>query len=198
MTAPSHRQPSKLTGRALLAVLAATAALAGGAQALTPAPAAALDGTGPRCTTNIDLIFVEACVEDENGGGGASGRIGDPGPDPNGGSGEQSGGGKVVTGGVGDPGPPDPGDDSTDSQTQSQAATPPAKQGLLSQLWSDYKGWKQRRECRKTYVSIKKRIRYRYGGADFDRVTNTTDKPLAEFQQQFDAMNCADALHLGI
>jgi hypothetical protein len=64
----AHAQ-SRRPSRALLATFAATAALAGGAQALAPAPAAAVTDQANDCLQEQIFYFVD-CEEGDNGGGG--------------------------------------------------------------------------------------------------------------------------------
>jgi hypothetical protein len=64
---PSYHVACRRRSTALIALFAATAALAGGTQALAPAPAAAVVQQGEECP-KVDFIFFETC-EEENGGG---------------------------------------------------------------------------------------------------------------------------------
>jgi hypothetical protein len=60
-------------GRALIALFAATAALAGGTAALAPAPAAAVTSEGGDCFTVDTLLFKIECDDLDQGGGLGSG-----------------------------------------------------------------------------------------------------------------------------
>jgi hypothetical protein len=75
--------------RAAIALFAATAALAGGAQALAPSPAAALDGTGI-CMHGIFIYVGEPC-EDKGQDPGTGGGGGDATPAPTTTGGDEAG-----------------------------------------------------------------------------------------------------------
>jgi hypothetical protein len=95
-------------GKFLIAAFAATAAFAGGSQAIVPAPAMAtmqLDQCGDNSYYYVD------CEEPNGGGGGDNGPTGDPGPatDPGPGDPGTADPGSDDTGPAGDPGTDDPG-----------------------------------------------------------------------------------------
>jgi hypothetical protein len=78
MRTTNSRRPSRRRGKALLALLAATAALAGGAQALAPASAAALTNQD-ECQNRVDFGYFEVCLDERNGGGSEGGTVTTPG-----------------------------------------------------------------------------------------------------------------------
>jgi len=88
MTSTTGHRPLIGRGKLLIALLAATAMLAAGAQALAPAPAAAVINEGEECDPNTTSSSFD-CEPDGGGGGGS------------GGGGDNTGGGEAGT--PGDP-----------------------------------------------------------------------------------------------
>ena len=75
MIRTNDRMPLRRRGKIAVALFAATAVLAGGAQALAPAPAAALQAE--KCSDEWDLVMAQCSYADTGdnpgGGGGGSG-----------------------------------------------------------------------------------------------------------------------------
>ena len=185
--------------KALAALFAATASFAGGAQALAPAPAAAVVSEGTNCTFVDTFPYEdEVCVEEEGAGGVSeptddSGGVSEPEPEPDGAS---------------DPGPAEPGQGSNPMPEPPKAAEPTPEQkkvddSIKSAGWG-FPTWnddsdessrggdlrRQRQNCHRAYLAVKRRIRRVYGNVDFDAVNNSGDRELEWMQDSFRQDRC--------
>ncbi len=216
------RKPRPRRGRIAIALFASATVLAGGAQALTPAPAMAADDLGGE---NCSLLWVPVdckLVEEGGGDGGTSSGgygYGDGGsssgevssgedpwpwedtsePSDTGGTGSESS--STNTGGdvniTYDGNGYDNGDDSSSNDTSTGGPTNSGAKSGDTSPFGRFRSWARRRSCRKLRGDIRGRIRYlRPDETDIDSLVNSGDEVLDNYEARWDDEGCADVLHV--